>query len=411
MKIYLVGGFVRDGLLGLDPRERDWVIVGGEAESLLELGYRRVGKDFPVFLHPETSEEYALARSERKIAPGYAGFAFETNAKVTLEEDLRRRDLTINAMAKDLDGRLIDPYGGLKDLQDRCLRHVSDAFVEDPVRILRVARFMARFAPLGFSIAPETMALMQQMVISGEVNALVPERVFAELNKALTEAKPAAFFETLRACGALCPLFPEIDDLFGVPQAPEHHPEIDTGVHTLMVLGEAARLSHAPEVRFAGLVHDLGKGATPPSKWPRHPGHERLGVALLQTLCRRLRVPSAYQRLSERVVRYHGHAHRCLKLSPGAIVDLLQRLDALRQPEGFEDFLRVVMADARGRPGYQEDPYPQADWLRLALKTIQSTPIKQITASGLQGLELAKAIRKRRVEHVAKARSTFLASS
>jgi tRNA nucleotidyltransferase (CCA-adding enzyme) len=409
MRVYLVGGFVRDTLLGLEPKERDWVIVGGDAESLMAQGYRRVGKDFPVFLHPVSAEEYALARCERKIAPGYGGFAFETSPDVSLEEDLKRRDLTINAMARDAHGQLIDPYGGLKDLQNRCLRHVSDAFVEDPVRILRIARFMARFKSLGFTIASETLALMRHMVDSGEVRALVPERVFAELKKALGEPDPGAFFETLRACGALNDLFPEIERLFGVPQSPEHHPEIDTGLHTLRVLDMAAGLTGLPQVRFAALVHDLGKGVTPSHQWPRHPGHERRGIPVLQALCQRLRIPLAYQRLAERVVRYHGHAHRCLTLSPGAVVDLLQRLDALRQPQGLEDFILAVMADARGRPGHEKDAYPQADWLRLALKTIQSTALQSVTSSDLKGIELAQAIRKVRVAAVAKARSDFMA--
>lgn len=410
MKIYLVGGAVRDGIMGLEPRERDWVVVGGNAKELLHLGYRSVGKDFPVFLHPETSEEYALARRERKVAPGYAGFEFLTDSEVPLEEDLLRRDLTINAMARDDQGGLVDLYHGVQDIEARCLRHVSPAFIEDPVRILRVARFMARFKSLGFRVADETMVLMRQMVESGEVDSLVPERVFAELNKALIEPDPGAFFETLRACGALKPLFPEIDALFGVPQSPEHHPEIDTGIHTLMVLHQAAHLSDDPKVRFAALVHDVGKAATDPKTWPRHPQHERQGLPLLQNLCQRLRAPMNYQRLSERVVRYHGHAHRALKLSPGAVVDLLQRIDALRQPDAFSDFLLAVTADARGRPGHEDDPYPQAEWLKRALEAMQATALAEITSSGLKGQALGRAIREVRVQSVAKARGGFLES-
>lgn len=407
MKIYLVGGAVRDGLLGLTPREKDWVVVGGEGDTLVRLGYRQVGKDFPVFLHPETGEEYALARQERKVAPGYAGFEFSTHADVSLEEDLKRRDLTINAMALDDDGQLVDPFQGQRDLKARTLRHVSEAFVEDPVRILRVARFMARFKPLGFSIAEETMALMAQIVALGEVDALVPERIFAELNKALAEPAPSAFFETLQECGALKRLFPEIDALFGVPQSIPYHPEVDTGLHTLMVLDQAARLSPDPKVRFAALLHDLGKGETNPTKWPRHPGHEARGLSLVQILSRRIRAPMPYQRLAERVARYHGHAHRALNLSPGANVDLLQRLDAIRQPEAFKDFLLAVEADARGRPGYEDEPYPQGDWLRCVLATIQATNLSDITRSGLTGKDLGRAIRVARIRAVASARSTF----
>lgn len=410
MKIFLVGGAVRDSLLGLSPKERDWVVVNGRGEDLLHQGYRSVGKDFPVFLHPQTNEEYALARRERKISAGYAGFEFSTCGDVSLEDDLKRRDLTINAMAIDDGGRLIDPYQGLSDLKAQVLRHVSDAFVEDPVRILRVARFMARFKSLGFKVAQETMILMRDMVVSGEVDALVPERTFLELDKALGEADPGAFFETLRSCGALERLFPEIDALFGVPQQQEHHPEIDTGIHTLMVLHQAARLSTEPRVRFAALVHDLGKGATDPNQWPRHFGHERRGLILVQGLCRRLKVPLSYQRLSERVARYHGHAHRALHLSSGAVVDLLQRVDALRQSESFEEFLIAAQADSRGRPGHEEDSYPQGQWLASALNVVQTACLDEATASGLKGLALGRAIRAIRIRAVSEARSTFLSS-
>ena len=302
MKTYLVGGAVRDTLLGLEVKERDWVVVGETPESMVARGFRPVGKDFPVFLHPVTREEYALARTERKTAPGYRGFAVHAEPDITLEQDLLRRDLTINAMASAESGEIVDPYGGLRDLDARLLRHVSPAFSEDPVRILRLARFAARFAPLGFTVAEETRELMRAMVTAGEVDALVPERVFAELAKALVEPVPMAFFEVLRSCGALARLFPEIEALFGVPQPPEHHPEIDTGVHTLLVLEQAATLSADPAVRFAALTHDLGKALTPPERWPRHWGHEKLGLPALETLCDRLKVPNAYRKDRKSVV-------------------------------------------------------------------------------------------------------------
>ena len=314
MQVYLVGGAVRDTLLGLTVKERDWVVVGSTREQMLRANFREVGRDFPVFLHPQTQEEYALARMERKVAPGYRGFSVEFGPQVTLAEDLGRRDLTINAIAQDPDGTLIDPFNGQSDIQARVLRHVSDAFAEDPVRVLRVARFAARFAPLGFTVAPDTLALMRQMAERGEVDALVAERVWVETQKALSETAASEFFRTLRACGALRIIYPEIDALFGVPQPPQWHPEIDTGIHTLMVLDAAVALSADIGVRFAALVHDLGKATTPPAEWPKHRGHEERSVTLIESLCRRLRVPAAYRELAVLVARYHGIVHRAFEL-------------------------------------------------------------------------------------------------
>jgi tRNA nucleotidyltransferase (CCA-adding enzyme) len=364
MQVYLVGGAVRDGLLGLGVKERDWVVVGSTREELLRLKYREVGRDFPVFLHPESHEEYALARLERKTAPGYRGFAVEFGPQVTLEEDLARRDLTINAIARAADGTLVDPYGGRRDLDRRLLRHVSAAFVEDPVRILRVARFAARFAPLGFKVAPETMELMRAMVERGEVNALVAERVWQETEKALRESAAAEFFRVLRECGALKIVYPEVDALFGVPQPPQWHPEIDTGVHTFMVLDQAARMSSDPRVRFAALVHDLGKGTTPHAEWPSHRGHEERSVALIDALCERLRVPSEYRELSVIVARYHGNVHRAFELRPNTILEILEKTDAFRRPERFSQALLACEADSRGRLGLENIEYPQRTYLQ-----------------------------------------------
>ena len=400
MKTYLVGGAVRDSLLGRPVEERDWVVVGETPESMLARGFRPVGKDFPVFLHPESQEEYALARTERKTAPGYHGFLVHAEPDVTLEQDLLRRDLTINAMAQTEDGRLIDPYGGEHDLTHRLLRHVSPAFSEDPVRILRIARFAARFAALGFRIADETAGLMRAMVDAGEVDALVPERVFAELAKALAEPTPAAFFEALRDCCALARLFPEIDALFGVPQPPQYHPEIDTGVHTLMVLAEAAKLSPDPVVRFAALTHDLGKALTDPSRWPRHWGHEQLGLPALARLCERLKVPNAYRKLADKVMRYHGYCHRALELRAGTIVDVLQKLDAFRQGNVLEPFLLACEADARGRTGLENRPYPQADWLRAAHRAALSVSVQPLLERGFTGAELGQELRRQRIGKV-----------
>ena len=362
---YIVGGAVRDGLLGLPLQDRDHVVVGTTPEEMVALGFRPVGKDFPVFLHPDTHEEYALARTERKTARGYKGFAVHAAPDVTLEQDLLRRDLTINAMAMTEDGTLIDPYGGRADLEARLFRHVSGAFSEDPVRILRVARFAARFPD--FTLAPETLALMRRMVADGEVDALVAERVWQELSRGLLEAIPSRMFRILRECGALARLLPEVDCLFGVPQPPQHHPEIDTGEHVMRVIDEAARQGLGLPARVAALLHDLGKGVTPPEFWPKHHGHEGRGVALVKALCERLRAPLECRDLAIMVARDHGNAHRALELRPATVLELLERTDALRRPERFEDFLAACAADFHGREGYRERPYPQAEYLRGAL--------------------------------------------
>lgn len=382
LEVYLVGGAVRDLLLGRTPTEYDYVVVGATVDEMLARGFRLVGKGFPVFLHPETQEEYALARTERKIAPGYHGFAVQADPSVTLEEDLRRRDLTINALALAPDGRLIDPYGGQADLEARVLRHISPAFAEDPVRILRVARFAARFAELGFRLAPETLALMQDMVEAGEVDALVPERVWQELVRALAEPRPSQFFEVLRACGALARLFPEIDRLWGVPQKAEWHPEVDCGVHVMLVVDMAARLSGLPEVVFAALCHDLGKGSTPPEILPSHHGHEERGLPLVDALCDRLRAPNRFRELARLVTAEHGLIHRVGELRPATILDLLERADALRRPERFEQLLVACEADFRGRWGYAERAYPQAErWraLRAAAAAVEASAIARTT--------------------------------
>ena len=347
MKTYLVGGAVRDELLSYPFKERDWVVGGARVADMLTAGFQQVGKDFPVFLHPETKEEYALARTERKTAAGYKGFDVHASPDVTLEEDLIRRDLTINAIAKDEQGEIIDPYNGVRDIEDRLLRHVSSAFSEDPVRILRIARFLARYAHLGFSIADETMQLMKDMVDAGEVDALVPERVWQEMKKALSEKTPTAFITTLRDCGALKRIIPELDCLFGVPQPEEHHPEIDTGIHTLMVLEQACKLSSETDVRFAALLHDVGKGTTPKEQWPRHIEHEARGARIVLEVCQRLRIPNEYRDLAERTARFHLHYHRALELKPSTVVKTLEQLDAFRKPERFEKFLLASEADAR----------------------------------------------------------------
>jgi tRNA nucleotidyltransferase (CCA-adding enzyme) len=397
MEIYLVGGAVRDSFLDLPVKERDWVVVGSTAEEMLRLGYRQVGKDFPVFLHPETHEEYALARTERKTAPGYHGFEVHAAPDVTLEQDLARRDLTINAMAIDTDGNLIDPFNGRDDLDAGKLRHISPAFAEDPVRILRVARFAARFARWGFHVAHGTNALMRRMVEAGEADALVPERVWAETEKALKEPNPERFFEVLRGCGALARVFPEVDALFGVPQPEKHHAEIDTGVHCMMVLQQATQLSDDPRVRFAALTHDLGKGTTPPEQWPRHVGHEHRSVDLVRGLCERMRVPNDYRDLALITARYHGDAHRAAELRATTVLKLLEATDAFRRPERFEQFLLACEADARGRQGHENDPYPQGDLLREALQVCSSIDNRAIAAAGFKGEAFAEELRRERV--------------
>ena len=401
MRTYLVGGAVRDKLLGRRVIDHDHVVVGARPEDMLALGYRPVGKDFPVFLHPQTSEEYALARTERKTGRGYHGFAFHADPDVTLEQDLARRDLTINAIAEDEQGRLVDPYGGARDIEQRVLRHVSPAFVEDPVRLLRVARFAARFAPLGFTVAAETMALLQQMVRNGEVDHLVPERVWAETRKALGEAQPSAFLRVLREAGALAVLFPEIDALYGIPQRAEFHPEIDTGIHVEMVLDAAAALAPGNDlIGFCALVHDLGKALTPREELPRHVGHEHRGVQPLRALAARLKVPTDYAELAELVCREHLNAHRAFELKPATVLKLLTALDALRRPERLQIFLTACMADKRGRLGHEHDDYPQAAWLDQARNAAVSITSAPFVAQGLQGPAIGVAMEHARIQAI-----------
>jgi tRNA nucleotidyltransferase (CCA-adding enzyme) len=405
MQIYLVGGAVRDELLGLPARERDWVVVGARPEELLAQGFKPVGKDFPVFLHPQTGEEYALARTERKTGPGYRGFETLFSPDVTLEQDLERRDLTINAIAKDPDsGALIDPFGGQRDLRERSLRHVSPAFVEDPVRVLRVARFAARFAPLGFTVAPETLEVMREIAARGELDALVSERVWQETQRALELPAPARFFEVLRAADALPKIFPELHALFGVPQPERWHPEIDSGVHTLMVLEQAAKLSEDPVVRFAALTHDLGKGTTPPDEWPRHIAHEQRGVALVEALCDRLRIPNSYRELAVLVSRYHLEAHRVEELRTGTLLDLLEHTDAFRRPARFEQFVLACEADARGRKGLENRDYPQAEQLRRARAAAAGVTLDAAERDGLNGQQIAEKLRRARLAALAEPR-------
>jgi tRNA nucleotidyltransferase (CCA-adding enzyme) len=397
MQVYLVGGAVRDRLLGREVSERDWVVVGATPGELERAGFIPVGRDFPVFLHPKTKEEHALARLERKVAPGYRGFTTEFSPDVKLEDDLRRRDLTINAMAQDGTGIIVDPYGGQRDLEARLLRHVSEAFAEDPVRILRVARFAARYAPLGFHVADETLALMRQMVADGEANALVAERVWTETEKALGEPCPDVFISVLRDCGALKVVYPEIDGLFGVPQPEKWHPEIDTGIHQLMALREAVKLGGGVAVRFAVLMHDLGKGVTPADKLPSHPGHEDAGVALVEQLAARLRVPNHLRELAVMTARYHTHVHRASELRADTVLKTLEGCDALRRPERFEDFLLACESDARGRKGLEMRDYPQRPYFaaaRAAVAAVILTPEERI---GLSGEQIGQELRKRRV--------------
>jgi len=395
MKKWMVGGAVRDALLGRPVNDRDWVVVGASPVELLEAGYMPVGKDFPVFLHPETKEEVALARTERKTAPGYHGFTFHADPGVTLEEDLQRRDLTINAMAQDEDGRIVDPWGGRRDLADKLLRHVSPAFAEDPVRILRIARFAARFDD--FSIAPETQALMRHMVEIGEVDALVPERVWQELSRGLMEARPSRLFEVLRRCGALARLLPEVDRLWGVPQPPEHHPEVDTGVHLMLVLDMAAQLGASLEVRFACLGHDLGKGTTPVDELPRHIAHEARSVQLVQELAQRLKVPTDCRELAEAVAREHGNIHRSLQLDGSAVMRMFDRCDVWRRPARFSELLLACECDARGRTGFEDRPYPQRPRLQGALDAALAVDTAKVSsdalARGWKGTAIGSAIR------------------
>ena len=411
MQVYLVGGAVRDALLGLPVKERDWVVVGATREELLRLGYREVGRDFPVFLHPISHEEYALARLERKTGPGYRGFAVEFGPGVTLVEDLGRRDLTINAIAQSPDGTLHDPHDGRRDLDARVLRHVSAAFVEDPVRILRVARFAARFAGLGFRLAPETLELMRSMVARREVDALVAERVWQESEKALREPAASTFFSVLRECGALAAIYPELDALFGVPQPARWHPEIDTGLHTLMVLDQAAALSTDLRVRFAALVHDLGKGGTPPAQWPSHHGHEQRSVHLIEKMSARLKLPGDYRELAVIVARYHGIVHRAFELRASTLLEFFEGADAFRRPERFAQALLACEADARGRTGFEAQPYPQRDFLLAAhAATAAIKPAAEDIATR-DGARIAQRLHARRLEKLDELRGAHAPAS
>ncbi|WP_198077539.1 multifunctional CCA addition/repair protein [Acinetobacter calcoaceticus] len=397
MQVYLVGGAVRDSLLGHPYQEKDYVVVGATPEYMLAQGFQPVGKDFPVFLHPKTKEEYALARTERKSGKGYHGFQFFTDTTVSLEEDLIRRDLTINAIAMDQDGKIYDPYGGQTDLENKTLRHVSDAFAEDPLRVLRVARFAARYSPYGFHIASETLQLMQTMAESGELDALTPERVWKETSRALLEDHADIYFQTLRDCGALKHLFPEIDALFGVPQRPEYHPEVDCGIHTLMSLQQACKSNYSLDVRFAVLVHDLGKALTPVNELPRHIMHEERGVKPVTELCERLKVPTQTRQLALSVCKEHLKCHQIMSLKPGTVWRLLQRLDVLRRPERVEAFVQACECDARGRLGLEDRPYPQAQYMLDAMQVVRSIKVQDLPEN-IKGAEIGEMLIQCRID-------------
>lgn len=407
MQTYLVGGAVRDKLLGRPIKDQDWVVVGSTPEKMLAQGYQTVGADFPVFLHPKTKEEYALARIERKVGVGYTGFSCDASSEVSLEEDLMRRDLTINAMAMDDQGNIIDPYNGQQDLDNKLLRHVSDAFIEDPLRVLRVARFAARYHNLGFRIAPETMALMQTIVESGELIALSAERVWQETARSLMETHPEVYFENLRSCGALAAWFPELDVLWGIPNPPKWHPEIDTGIHTMMVLQQAVKLSDKLSVRFAGLVHDLGKGLTPPENWPSHQGHEKLGLEAINTLCDRLKAPNECRELGLMVSQYHTHTHQAFELKASTILGMLNRCDVWRKPQRFADFLLTCKADARGRTTFENNEYKNAEYIWQAYEVAAKVDIKAIVAKGYQGKAIKEKTEQQRISLIQAFKNTF----
>lgn len=397
MQIYKVGGAVRDRLLGIPVTDIDRVVVGATAEEMLAKGFRPVGADFPVFLDPKTGDEYALARTERKSGRGYGGFIFHASPEVTLEEDLIRRDLTINAMAEDDHGNLTDPYHGQRDLEARLLRHVSPAFAEDPLRVLRVARFAARYAPLGFRVAGETLELMRQLSDSGELEALTAERSWKEISRALMESQPQVFIQVLRDCNALKTLMPEVDALFGVPQPEAHHPEIDTGAHTLSVLEQSANHGQPLTVRWACLLHDLGKGLTPEHEWPRHIAHEHKGLKLIKAVNERFKVPRDCQELALLVGQYHTHGHRALELKASTLLELLQSFDAYRRPQRFEEFIAACEMDARGRKGLEQRSYPQADYLRGAAAAARAVAVQPLLEKGFKGPELGEAIKRERL--------------
>lgn len=400
MQTYLVGGAVRDKLLGYPVVEKDWVVVGSNEKSMLAEGFKRVGKDFPVFLHPKTGDEHALARTERKSGEGYYGFEIDSNDTVTLEDDLIRRDLTINAMALDDNDQLYDPYNGQADLKNRLLRHISPAFSEDPLRILRVARFAARYHHLGFTIAEETQKLMHSLSKSGELNSLVAERVWKETERALGERSPQVYFLTLRDCGALTTLFPELDCLWGIPNPEKWHPEIDTGVHTMMVLQQCAKLTECAVTRFAALCHDLGKGITPKNLWPSHKGHEKAGVKIIEALCDRLKVPNNYRKLAKLVSEFHLHLHRIEELKPKTIVKLLEQSNAFKESRVFEQYMLACEADFRGRTGFEEREYPQAEIMHKALEACRDISTREIINQGYSGQQIGEEIHRQRVSRI-----------
>ena len=407
MEIYLVGGAVRDSLLNYPSSENDWVVVGATPEQMTDQGFKPVGQDFPVFIHPKSSEEYALARTERKSGHGYKGFEFYTSVDVSLEEDLIRRDLTINAMAQDNAGNIIDPFGGQQDLEKKRLRHVSEAFTEDPLRVLRVARFAARYHHLGFTIASETMALMKSIVAEGEMAFLVAERVWKETSRALTERSPQVFIQVLRDCGALKALFPELDALFGVPQRADYHPEVDTGIHTLMALEQSVKLSESSAVRFSVLVHDLGKALTPETVLPSHSGHEKSGLPLVKALCDRLTVPNSHRQLAMAVTEYHLHSHKAKELKPATILKLFQNIGALRDDSRLSDFLYCCEADARGRTGFEDITYHARDYLMAALSAVKKVDISDLVADGVTGAEIGRQLKQRQIEQLTTFKSNY----
>ncbi|WP_118790971.1 multifunctional CCA addition/repair protein [Haemophilus haemolyticus] len=413
MKVYLVGGAVRDQLLGLPVKDRDWIVVGAEPSTLLSLGYQQVGKDFPVFLNPKTKEEYALARTERKSSAGYTGFICDFSPTITLEQDLIRRDLTINAMAQSEDGEIIDPYGGKQDLENRILRHISPAFSEDPLRVLRVARFAARYHSLGFKIASETLSLMSGLAQSGELQHLTAERVWLETEKALNEKNPEIYFETLHKTGALRVLFPEIDALYGVPNPVKHHPEVDSFIHTMLVLKQAVNLTennpilNKSAVCFAAICHDLGKALTPQNILPHHYGHEQAGIKPTRSLCKRLKVPSYFQELAELTCEFHTHIHKAFELRAETVITLFNRFDVWRKPQRFQEFLQVCLADTRGRTGFENEDYPQIDYINQLLHAANEVDVQQVIADGFEKQEIRNELMKRRILAVKQTKANY----
>ncbi len=407
MQIYLVGGAVRDQLLNYPVKDRDYLVTGATIEDMTEAGYQQVGKSFPVFLHPKSNQEYALARTEKKQGSGYTGFTCDFSPEITVEQDLQRRDLTINAMAMDNAGNLIDPYNGQIDLTNRVLRHVSDAFIEDPLRVLRVAKFAARYHHLGFTVAAETMALMSTIVKAGEVNALIPERIWQETASALTEQNPQVYFEILRECGALKILMPELDCLWGIPNPAKWHPEIDSGIHTMMVLKQSQMLSKDLAVRFAALSHDFGKGLTDPNNWPHHHGHEKLGLEAIKAFCERLRVPNEYRDLALLMSEFHTHTHKAFELKPTTINGLFDRLDVWRKPVRLEQFLTCCTADMRGRTGFENAEYNQTDYLRVMYKAASAVDVKEIVAAGFKGPQIREQLAQQRIEALGAAKARY----